>query len=82
MVTSDGEILAQAILDAFTTEDQGNVVEAINSLAVSIKYLGNGDASTPMGAIEAFSMKLTEAADTIAQALGDFASAMDERGRS
>ena len=32
--------------------------EALESIAVALKYLGNGDAGTSMGAIEGFGFKL------------------------
>ena len=43
-----------------------------------MKYLGNGDASTPFGAIEALSMKQYEGAQLIADALNNVADAIRE----
>lgn len=46
-------------------------------IGVALKYLGNGDASTTMGAMEALGMHLGEAinsaANTISSGLGDVA---------
>lgn len=41
--------------------EEKTVAEAIESVAYQIQYLGNGNASTNMGAIEAFTVALTEA---------------------
>jgi hypothetical protein len=47
---------------------KGNVTEAeaINNVAVALKYLGNGDAATTMGAIEALGAILGEKLDRLA----------------
>jgi len=55
------------------SSDKGNVTEAlfeianaINRVAVALKYLGNGDAATTMGAIEALGAVLGEKLDRLA----------------
>ena len=45
------------------------LAEAQKSCAVHLKYLGNGDASTTMGAIEAFGMQLGEKLDALTTAI-------------
>jgi hypothetical protein len=52
-----------------------NVAQAISS---GLKYLGNADAATPMGAIEAHGAAMKEAAETIASAISDLAEAVRE----
>ncbi len=58
--TSEGWAIAYALLRCAT---------AIQNCAFQIKYLGNGDAATPMGAVEAFGVVLKESANTVAEAL-------------
>jgi hypothetical protein len=53
------------------------VAEAIEKIAMALKYLGNGDASTTMGAIEAHGMAIKESAETISSALESIASSID-----
>jgi len=45
------------------------LAHATENLAVHVKYLGNGDAATTMGAIEAFGKHMGEKLDSIADAL-------------
>ena len=45
------------------------LARAQESLALHVKYLGNGDAATPMGAIEAFGAHLGEKIDLLAEAI-------------
>lgn len=45
------------------------VANAQADTATHLKYLGNGDAATPMGAIEAFGAHIGEKLDAIAVAL-------------
>jgi hypothetical protein len=45
------------------------VAAAQRSLAVHVKYLGNGDAATTIGAIEAFGMHIGEKMDTLSAVL-------------
>jgi hypothetical protein len=55
---------------------EGNITDALftigralSDLAVHVKYLGNGDAGTRMGAIEAFGMHIGEKLDRLANAI-------------
>lgn len=45
------------------------LAEAQKSLATHVKYLGNGDAATPMGAIEAFGAHIGEKLDALVEAI-------------
>jgi hypothetical protein len=47
------------------------VAAEIGRVAFWLKYLGNGDAATPMGAIEALSAHLGEKLDLVASALSE-----------
>lgn len=58
--SDSGYAIAHAVL---------KLASAQESLAVHVKYLGNGDAATTMGAIEAFGMHLGEKIDILADAL-------------
>lgn len=49
------------------TEALFEIAEAINNVAVALKYLGNGDAATTMGAIEALGAILGEKLDRLAK---------------
>jgi hypothetical protein len=42
--------------------------EALNSISRAIRDLGNANAGTPMGALEALSVRIGDALDGIAQA--------------
>ena len=48
------------------TEALFKIAEAIEDVAVALKYLGNGDAATTMGAIEALGTILGEKLDRLA----------------
>ena len=54
-------------------ETNEDVVEAIDGLAhavhLGLSNLGNGNAATPMGALEAHGQAILEAAETIASAI-------------
>ena len=52
------------------------VAEALHEVARSIFRLGNADASTPFGGLEAHGMAITEAANKINEGLEDVASAI------
>ena len=47
------------------------VAEATNRIADQLKWLGNGDACTPMGAIEAYGKHIGEKMDELASAIRD-----------
>jgi hypothetical protein len=67
--------IAHALIDTLTTQDnpdqeqyqEGNVVDALfqiakalDNVAVALQYLGNGNAATNMGAIEALGLVMKE----------------------
>ena len=72
-----------AIREAFIGEShdrrtQANVVDALfaiaeglKDVAYALKYLGNGDAATSMGAIEALSVQIREGFSAVADAIMD-----------
>lgn len=68
-------VIAGALEDCFVTND-GNIADAIYSLSHQLKYLGNGDAATSMGAIEAFGKHIGEKLETLSSALGEIAGAV------
>ncbi len=83
--------IAAAIRETLTTPNEidrngepANIAEAVFALAESIrsagKWLGNGDAATPMGALEAHGKAVLDAADRIAGALSDVADAIRKHG--
>jgi hypothetical protein len=49
--------------------DENEVANALQNIATQLKYLGNGDAATTMGAIEALGMQLEKSAEIIAAAI-------------
>ena len=58
-----------------------DIAEAIESLAEAIhsglSQLGNGNASTPMGAFEAHGAAMLEAAENIASAIRELSASID-----
>ncbi len=62
--------------------EPANLVDAISQVGADIRYaakwLGNGEASTPMGALEAHGKAILDAADNIAGAIRDLADAIRE----
>jgi hypothetical protein len=46
------------------------LAKAQEDAAIHLKYLGNGDAATTMGAIEAFGMHIGEKLDSLTGAIG------------
>jgi hypothetical protein len=62
-------------------EPSEDTVEAIDGLAhairVGLSQLGNGDASTPMGAFEAHGAAMLEAAENIASAIRELSASID-----
>lgn len=58
--TDSGFAIAFALLE---------LVQEQKNMATQIKYLGNGDAATPMGAIEAFGVQFKESLNRLADAV-------------
>jgi hypothetical protein len=48
-----------------------------NNVSTALKYLGNGDAATPMGAIEAHGKAILDASERIALSLDGIAEAIN-----
>jgi hypothetical protein len=58
---------------AENTEEPGwAIAAALMSVALQLKYLGNGDAATPMGAIEAFGDHIGKKLDDLTNAISTF----------
>lgn len=87
------DAIARAILNVLISPnvsdsnfEPANVVDALQGIGELIRSaarsLGNGDASTPMGAIEAHGKAVTDAAGAIAEAIRDLADAVREHGGS
>ena len=62
--------------------EPANLVDAISQVANAIRYgakwLGNGEADTPMGALEAHGKAIIDASETIAGAIRELADAIRE----
>jgi hypothetical protein len=52
-----------------------------DAISFGLKFLGNGNASTPMGAIETHGVMIKEAGEAIADALLEVAKAIENHGR-
>jgi hypothetical protein len=75
---SDMDNLAGAITEAFLNADADeNITDAVNRLARAITNLGNADAATPMGGMEALGKAMTDSADRIAAAIERLAEAVE-----
>lgn len=75
---SDIDNLAGAITEAFLNEDANeNITDALNRLARSITLLGNADAATPMGGMEALGKAMEDSAATVATGLESVAASID-----
>ncbi len=53
-----------------------SLTEAVDRVATSLKCLGNGDAVTPMGALEAHGKAILDAADKLSMSLNRIADAI------
>jgi hypothetical protein len=68
------------------TEAQGSIAhglfaiaEAIDRLGTQVKYLGNGDAATTMGAIEAYGLHIGEIVNAQGAAIAEALHAIAEK---
>lgn len=68
---------AEAITAAFAQEDDTNVVDALMSMSRALRDLGNGNAATSLGGLEAHGMTMLEGANNIAGALAGVAEAIN-----
>jgi hypothetical protein len=65
---TDNELHAN-IRDRASDDGTYAIAYALLELAYHVKYLGNGNAATQMGALEAFGLHLGEKLDALADAL-------------
>ncbi len=56
-------------------------IEAIDHVATALHRLGNADATTPFGALEAHGLAMKEAADIVAVGLEAIAEAIDNHAK-
>ena len=54
--------------------------QQLSRVVYALKCLGNADAATPLGAIEAFGLVMKEGMETIATAISDLAEAIRDHG--
>ncbi len=76
-----GARVAEALRDALETGDGRdciNITDAVSDVGRALRLLGNADASTPMGALEAHGAVMLEASEKIASGLHDIADAIRE----
>lgn len=67
-----------AIIEAFCDEDGGdNAMSALLLIGRALRDLGNGNAATNMGAIEAHGKAVLDGSERIAGALTEVAAAID-----
>ena len=67
-------------IDGPPNDDEGrNIVDAMFAVSYQLKNLGNADASTPMGAIEALGKCIMESNSSIADAINNLADAVREK---
>ena len=73
MSTSNDLSLAKAINRLADVHDKqlGEIAEALHSISTQIKYLGNGNAATQMGALEVLGLAIKESSESIASAIND-----------
>lgn len=85
---TDATATARALLDTLISpnvrdrnDEPANVVDALDgigsALRFGLKYLGNGDAGTTMGAIEAHGVAILEAASRIEDGLSRISTSID-----
>lgn len=55
------------------------VAQALMDVAHEIKYLGNGDAATTMGGLEALGKVIMDSASEVASAVSDIAGGLESR---
>lgn len=58
--------------------EPANVVDTLDALAHAIHLLGNADASSPMGALEAHGKAVLDSAEMVSSGLHDIADAIRE----
>ncbi len=59
-------------------DDETTVTDSLLAVARAINRLGNADAATPLGGLEALGVAMKESATTVAETIGDLADALRE----
>lgn len=78
MVHEECTALADAISEAFYDEDnEMNVVDALAGIKRALRDLGNGDAATSMGGMEALGKAVLDSSERISDAITALAMAVD-----
>ena len=72
---TEDDTMAYTLRDVLCRDDT-NITDALLAISYHLKMLGNADASTPMGAIEALGAVHLECADKLSTALLDIAEAI------
>lgn len=79
------EMIVEAMAETLTSKSvtnahgyEANLVDVLSDVARALVLLGNADASTSMGAIEAHGKAILEASENIAGGLHDIADAIRE----
>lgn len=77
------EMVVEAMAETMTLKavtnslgQEANLVDVVSDVARALVLLGNADASTPMGALEAHGKAILEASENIAGGLHDVAEAI------
>jgi hypothetical protein len=73
--------VAETLRDVLETGEGGdyiNITDAVSDVGRALQLLGNADASTPMGALEAHGAVMLEASENIASGLHAIADAISE----
>lgn len=78
-MTEDQKVAAEIVARAlYEPGEDTDVTSALMFVGRAIDRLGNADAATPMGAIEAFGAVFKESVDGLAEAVRDVAQAIRE----
>ena len=62
-------------------DDENDLAEAMQAVARAIRNLGNADAATPMGGLEALGKVLSESIDSLAASVSEVADAIRSQDR-
>ena len=79
-MSNDSDI-SKALLRLSEVHDKrfGEIAEALRDLSTSVKYLGNGDAASSMGAIENLGLNLKDGLSTLAEGVAIIGRAIEEK---
>lgn len=77
-MNSDIKELSKSISILANAHKEGcsKIAEALESISTQLKYLGNGNASTSMGAIEGMAMQIKDGLETIGSAIHEISDEM------